>query len=136
MTGSGEKKEDLTIPEIGQHLDVVIGAQDEIWDNKYPALDLGGDGCVKTALHEKAFAAWLAAQRVAFGALTRLAAEKRSHHTPTVVTPLAVSAGGGLFPQDGDILPGGADRNTGDTGDNVKVTRRVEFDSSEVSDCA
>ena len=74
---------DLTIPEIGLHLDVVIGALDEIGDNKYPSLDLGGDGRVKTALQEKAFVAWLAAaHRVAFGTLTRLAAEKRIHHSP------------------------------------------------------
>ena len=30
---------------------------------------------------------------------------------PAVVTPLAVSAGGGMFPKDDDRLPGGADRN-------------------------
>ena len=48
---------------------------------------------------------------MAFGTLTRLAAEKRTHHSPAVVTPLAVSAGGGMFPEDDDRLPGGADRN-------------------------
>ena len=70
----------------------MIGALDEIGDNNYPALDLGEDGRVMTALQEKAFAARLAAaQRVAFGTLTRLAAEKRIHHSPTVVTLLAVS---------------------------------------------
>ena len=90
----------------------MIGALDEIGDNNYQALDLGEDGRVKTALQEKAFAAWLAAaQRVAFGTLTRLAAEKRTHHSPAVVTPLAVSAGGGMFPNDDERLPCGADRN-------------------------
>ena len=112
LTGIGEKREDLTIPELGVHLDVVIGALDEIGDNNYPALDLGGDGRVKTALQVKAFVASLvAAQRVAFGTLTRLAAEKRIHHSPAVVTLLAVSAGGGMYPEDDDRLPCGADRN-------------------------
>ena len=37
--------------------------------------------------------------------------EKRTHHSPAVVTPLAVSAGGGMFPEDHDRLPCGADRN-------------------------
>ena len=112
LTGSGEKREDLTIPELGVHLDVVVGALDEVGDNNYPALDLGGGGRVETAPHEKAFVAWLAAaQRVAFGTLTRLAAEKRTHHAPAVVTPLAVSAGGGMFSEDDDRLPCGADRN-------------------------
>ena len=61
------------------------------------------DGRVKTALQEKTFVVWLAAaQRVAFGTLTRLAAETRTHHASAVVTPLAVSAGGGLFPEDDD----------------------------------
>ena len=110
-TGVGELREDLTIPELGLHFDIVIGL-DEIGDNNYPALDLGDDGRVKTALHEKAFVAWLAAaQRVAFGTLTRLAAEKRTHHSPAVVTPLAVSAGGGIFLEEDDRLPCGADRN-------------------------
>ena len=69
---------------------------------------------METALQEKAFVAWLAAaQRVAFGTLTRLAAEKRTHHSPAVVTPLAVSAGGGMFPEDDDRLPCGADRRNG-----------------------
>ena len=90
----------------------MIGALDEIGDNNYPALDLGDDGRVKTALQEKAFVAWLAAaQRVAFGTLTRLAEEKRTHHAPAVVTPLAVSVGGGMFPEEDDSLPCGADRN-------------------------
>ena len=114
LTGGGEQTEDLTIPELGLHFDVVIGAFDEIGDNNYPALDFGDDGRVKTALQEKAFVAWLAAaQRVAFGTLTRLAAEKRTHHSPAVVTPLAVSAGGprGMFPEDDDRLPCGAYRN-------------------------
>ena len=94
------------------HLDVVIGALDEIGDSNYPALDLGGDGRVETALQEKAFVAWLAAaQRVAFGTQTRLAAEKRIHHSPAVVTPLAVSAGGDMFPEDDDRLPCTPDRN-------------------------
>ena len=67
---------------------------------------------LQTALQEKAFVAWLAAaQHVACGTMTRLAAEKRTHHSPAVVTPLAVSAGGGMFPEDDDILPCGADRN-------------------------
>ena len=111
-TSVGEQREDLTAPELGVHLDVVIGALDEIGDNNYPALDLGGDGRVETALQEKAFVAWLeAAQRVAFGTLTRFAAEKRTHHSHAVVTPLAVSAGGGMFPEDDDRLLGGADRN-------------------------
>ena len=43
--------------------------------------------------------------------VVRLAAEKRIHHAPAVVTPLAVSAGGGMFPEDDDRLPCGADRN-------------------------
>ena len=91
------RTDDITIPELGLHLDVVIGALDEIGDNNYPALDLGDDGRVKTALQEKAFVAWLAAaQRVDFGTLTRLAAARRTHHSPAVVTPLAVSAGGGI----------------------------------------
>ena len=112
LTGVGEQREDLTIPELGLHFDVVIGALDKIGDNNYPALALGEDGYVKTALQEKVFAAWLAAaQCVAFGTLTRLAAEKRIHHSPAVVTPLAVSAGGGMFPQDDDRLPCAADRN-------------------------
>ena len=90
-TGAGDQREDLTIPELGLHFDVVIGALDEIGDSNYPALVLGEDGRVKTALLEKVFAAWLAAaQRVAFGTLTRLAADKRAHHAPAVVTPLAV----------------------------------------------
>ena len=78
---------------------------DEIGDSNYPALDLGEDGRVKTALQEKVFVAWLAAaQRVAFGTLTRLAADKRAHHARAVVTrraltPLAGSAGGGMFPR-------------------------------------
>ena len=84
---------------------------------------------MKTALQEKVFAAWLAAaQHVAFGTLTPLAAEKRIHHSPTVA-PLAVSAGGGMFPEDDDRLPCAPERAT-------LVTRRVELDSSEVSDCA
>ena len=111
-TGIGDQREDLTIPELGLHFDVVISALDEIGNNNYPALDLGEDGRVKTALQEKAFVAWLAAaQRVAFGTLTRLAAEKRIHHSHAVVTPLAVSAGGGVFPEDDDRLPCGAYRN-------------------------
>ena len=78
--------DDLTIPELSLHFDVVIGAPDEIGDSNYPALDLGDDGRVKTALQEKAFVAWLAAaQHVAFGTLTRLTAEKRIHHAPAVV---------------------------------------------------
>ena len=111
-TGVGDQRGDLTIPEMGLHFDVVIGALDEIGDSYYPALVLGEDGRVKTALQEKVFAAWLAAaQRVAFGSLTRLAADKRAHHAPAVVTPLAVSAGGGMFPEDDDRLPCAADRN-------------------------
>ena len=63
-------------------------------------------------LVRNAFMAWLAAaQRVAFGALTRFAAEKRAHHAPAVVTPLAVSAGGGMFLEDDDRLPCEPDRN-------------------------
>ena len=90
----------------------MIGAQDKIGDNNYPALDLGGDGRVVMTLQEKAFVVWLAAaQRVAFGTLTHLAAENRTHHSPAVVTPLAVSAGGGVFAEDDDRLPCGADRN-------------------------
>ena len=34
-----------------------------------------------------------------------------THHAPAVVTPLAVSAGGGMFSEDDDRLPCGADRN-------------------------
>ena len=68
--------------------------------------------------------AWLAAaQHVAFGTLTRLAAEKRTHHSPAVVTPLAVSAGGGMFPQHDDKLPCGADRN-------CRLWLRVELSST------
>ena len=117
VTGVGDqrredRREDLTIPELGLHFDVVIGALDEIGDSNYPALILGEDGRVKTALQEKVFVAWLAAaQRVAFGTLTRLAADKRAHHAPAVVSPLAVSAGGGMFPEDDDKLPCAADRN-------------------------
>ena len=111
---NGEQREDLTIPELGLHFDSMIGALDEIGENNYPTLNLGDDGRVKTALQEKASAAWMAAaQRVAFGTLTRTAAEMRTHHSPAVVTPLAVSAGGGMFrdPEDDDRLPCGADRN-------------------------
>ena len=57
----------LTIPELGLHFDNVVGAQDEIGDNIYPALVLGEDGCVKTALQEKVFAAWLAAAQACGG---------------------------------------------------------------------
>ena len=32
LTGVGEQRDDLTIPELGVHLDVVIGALDEIGD--------------------------------------------------------------------------------------------------------
>ena len=39
----------LTIPELGVHLDIVVGALDEVGDNNYPALDLGGGGRVETA---------------------------------------------------------------------------------------
>ena len=92
-TGVGDQREDLTIPELGLQFDVVIGAPDEIGGSNYPALVLGEDGLAKTAPQEKVFAAWLAAaQRVTLGTLTRLAADKRVHHSPAVVTPLAVSA--------------------------------------------
>ena len=78
LTGVGELREDLTIPELGLHFDVVIGALDVIRDSNFPALDLGDDGRVNTALQEKGFVAWLAvSQRVAFGTLTRLAAPRR-----------------------------------------------------------
>ena len=54
-------------------------------------------------------------------------------HSPLtcVVTPLAVSAGGGMFPEDDDRLPCAADPERA-----ALVTRRVELDSSEISDCA
>ena len=117
-TGVGDQREDLTIPELGLHFDDVIGALDEIGDSNCPALVLGEDGRVKTALQEKVFApqfaAWLAS-------LTRLVADKRAHHSPAVVTPLAVSAGGGMFPEDDDKLPCAADRNT-NTNTNTKYT--------------
>ena len=130
LTGVGEQKEDLTIPELGLHLDVVIGALDEIGDNNYPALDLGDDGRVKTALQAKAFVAWLAAaQRVAFGTLTRLAAEKCTHHSPAVVTPLAVSAGGGMFPEDDDTNTNTNTKYSCDTGQtrNKLLEQRVHL---------
>ena len=62
----------------------------------FPTLNfLGEDGRVKTALaalQEKVFAAWLAAaQRVAFGALTRLVADKRAHRAPAVFMVSALS---------------------------------------------
>ena len=53
----------------------ISGALDEIGDSNDSALVLGEDGRVKPALQEKVFAAWLAAaQRVALGILTSLAA--------------------------------------------------------------
>ena len=69
------------------------GKYRQISDSNYPAIVIDEVGRVKTALQEKVFAAWLAAaQRVAFGTLTRLAADTSVHHAPAVVTPLAVEA--------------------------------------------
>ena len=50
-------------------------------------------------------------------------------YAPAVVTPLAVSTGGGMFPEDDDRLPCAADRNG-------RHWLRVELSStSEVPDC-
>ena len=62
-------------------------------------------------------------------AFPNLAAGFTDSEVHAVVTPLAVSAGGGMFPEDDDRLPGGADRNG-------RHWLRVEFKSSEVSGCA
>ena len=45
------------------------------------------------------------AQKVAFGALTRAAAAKRTKHAPAAVIPVIFSAGGGLRACDDELLP-------------------------------
>ena len=70
-----------------------------IGENINPALALTEDWRPKTSLQEKVSASWLvAAERVDVDTETRMAKEKRIHHSPEVVTPIAVSAGGGIFP--------------------------------------
>ena len=49
--------------------------------------------------------------RLCYKYIRYFAAEKRTHHSPAVVAPLAVSAGGGMFPEDDDRLPCGGYRN-------------------------
>ena len=48
---------------------------------------------------------------MAFGALTRAAAAKRTKHAPAAVIPVIFSAGGGLRACDAELLPCPEDRN-------------------------
>jgi hypothetical protein len=50
-------------------------------------------------------------RRVAFGALTRASAAKRTKHAPAAVIPVIFSAGGGLWACDDELLPCPEDRN-------------------------
>ena len=67
---------------------------------------------MRTAEQERAFRAWrVAAQGVAFGAMARQAALKRSHHSPAQATPLILSAGGAISKEEDALLPCPGDRN-------------------------
>jgi hypothetical protein len=80
----------------------------------FPALELGvgEDRGVKSAAQRGIWRTWFTdAQKVAFGALTRAAAAKRTKHVPAAVIPLIFSAGGGLRACDDELLPCPEDRN-------------------------
>ena len=113
-TGVGQKRGDLLIAELGKHFDLSIVTLDEVVEGGFPALELGVGPArgVKSAEQERVFRAWLvAAQGVAFGAMARQAALKRSHHSPAQVTPLILSAGGAISKEDDALLPCPGDRN-------------------------
>ena len=113
-TGVGQKRGDLLIAELGKHFDLSIVTLDEVVEGGFPALELGIGPArgVKSAEQERVFRAWLvAAQGVAFGAMARQAALKRSHHSPAQVTPLILSAGGAISKEDDALLPCPGDRN-------------------------
>ena len=113
-TGVGQKRGDLLIAELGKHFDLSIVTLDEVVEGGFPALKLGVGPArgVKSAEQERVFRAWLvAAQGVAFGAMARQAALKRSHHSPAQVTPLILSAGGAISKEDDALLPCPGDRN-------------------------
>ena len=113
-TEVGQKRGDLLIAELGKHFDLSIVTLDEVVEGGFPALELGVGPArgVKSAEQERVFRAWLvAAQGVAFGAMARQAALKRSHHSPAQVTPLILSAGGAISKEDDALLPCPGDRN-------------------------
>ena len=113
-TGVGQKRGDLLIAELGKHFDLSIVTLDEVVEGGFPALELGIGPArgVKSAEQERVFRAWLvAAQGVAFGAMARQAALKRSHHSPAQVTPLILSAGGAISKEEDVLLPCPGDRN-------------------------
>ena len=140
LTGVGEQRDDLTIPSIfgifrglGLHCEVVIGALDEIGDSSARSRlrracedgtagegfrGVAGGGAARYGLHTDTFGGGEAHSPLTPG------------ESPAEVTPLAVSAGGGILPEDDDRLSCGAARN------GRHVTRRVERDPTEVSGCA
>ena len=111
-TGVGLHRYDVSLPAEGLDFDVAVNSLSEIVP--FPALELGvgEDRGVKSAAQRGIWRTWVTdAQKVAFGALTRAAAAKRTKHAPAAVIPVIFSAGGGLRACDDELLPCPEDRN-------------------------
>ena len=67
---------------------------------------------VQTDVDDKAYDAWVAAaQELAFTNIRLAEAEKVRRHAPAVVTPVVVSAGGGVTDATDSMLPAPTGRN-------------------------